>query len=198
LFASPSHAAPNHDLIEIHFSDFNTELLSCRRSDFFALGMLQDPTMGHGWPNWDDVDFAYRAHLRGFQLLQSGGAIGEHWDHSISDWVTACQRWYRASKSAVWLLKRHCALESEIPMLYDKTPLTWGKDPPRLIARKLARRLLSSSPIKGATQEIVGILEKKYPSPVVLGRLYYLLHGAYMFQGYRDGLQQFKLVRAEV
>src|SRR4030042_4247117 len=114
LLASPDHypiAQENHDL---HFVDCNTQLLACRRSDFLDLGMLQDPTGGHGWPNWDDVDFGYRAYLNGFRLLQSRKANGYHWDYSVVDWTIACQRWYRASRSAVWLFKKHQELQKLI------------------------------------------------------------------------------------
>jgi len=40
-------------------------------------------------------------------------------------------------------------------------------------------------------------LEQHYPSPVVLRRLYYWLQGAYMFQGYREGLREFELAGAQ-
>jgi hypothetical protein len=45
--------------------------------------------------------------------------------------------------------------------------------------------------------KLVSILEQHYPSPVVLRRLYYLLHGANLFQGYREGLREFKLAGAQ-
>ena len=179
--------------VELLFIDCNTELLACRRSDFFVLGMLQDPTGGYGWPNWDDVEFGYRAYLNGYRLLQSGRAIGEHWDHSISDRTKACQRWYRASKSAVWLFNRHQELHSLIPMLSDKIPLAWGQDTPSLIARKLARNLLSTRPFFWTTEKLINFLEQHYPSPVVLHRLYGFLNGACMSQGYREGLRDFVL-----
>jgi GT2 family glycosyltransferase len=185
------------DLVEVDFVDCNTELLGCKRRDFMALGMLHDPTMGHGWPNWDDVDFAYRAHLRGFRILQSNRAIGEHWDYAIADRTAACQRWYRASRSAVWLFNRHQSLEGQIPMLYDKTPLAWGQDSPALVVRKLARRFQSSAPMLSISQTIVSLLERRYPSPVVLGHLYRWLHGAYMAKGYRQGLRDFNRLGIE-
>ena len=193
MLASPDHIEPTHELADLHFLECNTELLSCKRSDFLDLGMLQDPTEGYGWPNWDDVDFGYRAHLKGYRLLQSSSAIGEHWDYSIADRTLACQRWYRASKSAVWLFKKHQPLQNLIPMLYDKTPLDWAQDSPLLITRKLARSLVSSRPMLKSMEKIASILEQLYPSPIVLRRLYYLLQGAYMFQGYREGLREFEL-----
>jgi glycosyltransferase involved in cell wall biosynthesis len=190
------HSLIAHDDVEFHFVDCNSELLACRRRDFFEIGMFQDPTGGHGWPNWDDVDFGYRAHLKGFRLLGRSKAIAEHWDYSISNRTMACQRFYRAGRSAVWLFKRHPELQALIPMLNDKTPLAWGKDSPLLMARKLSRYLVSSPPILGGMVRLVNMLEQHYPSPVVLRRLYYLLHGANLFQGYRMGLREFKLAGA--
>jgi glycosyltransferase involved in cell wall biosynthesis len=188
------HYLSAHDDVELDFVDCNSELLACKRRDFFDIGMFQDPTGGYGWPNWDDVDFGYRAHLKGFRLLGTSKAIAEHWDHSISNRITACQRFYRAGRSAVWLYKKHPELQALIPMLYDKTPLVWGQDSPQLIARKLARLVVSSPPVLGSMVKLVSILEQHYPSPVVLRRLYYLLHGANLFQGYREGLRVFELV----
>lgn len=175
----------------IHFSACNTELLAVKREDFFEIGMLQDPTNGQGWPNWDDVDFGYRSHLKGFQLLQSHQAIGQHWDYSLSDWSTACRRWQRASKSAVQLFKVHPGLQPHIPMLQDKTPVNWKQDSPTLIVRKLARSLTSSNLILVGLGKITNLLEQYYPSPAILGRLYRWLGGGYMFKGYREGLREF-------
>jgi hypothetical protein len=87
-------------------------------------------------------------------------------------------------------------LQKFIPMLYDKTPLAWGQDSLRLIARKLARRTVSSRPVLGSLVRLVNILEQYYPAPVVLRRLYYLLHGANLYRGYRQGLREFKVVGA--
>jgi len=191
------HSLIARDDVEFHFIDCNSELLACKRRDFFDIGMFQDPTRGHGWPNWDDVDFGYRAHLKGFRLTGTSKAIAEHWDYSISNRDTACQRFYRTGKSAAWLFKRHPELQPLIPMLYDKTPLSWGQDSPLLITRKLTRQLVSSPPVLGILLKFVSILEQHYPSPIVLRRLYYWLHGANLFQGYCEGLRELKLAGAQ-
>ena len=186
------HSLTAHDDVEFPCVDCNSELLACKRHDFFDIGLFQDPTGGHGWPNWDDVDFGYRAHLKGFRLIGTSKATAEHWDYSISDRIKACQRFYRAGRSAVWLFKRHPELQTLIPMLNDKTPLAWGKDAPLLIARKMMRYLVSSAPVLYGILTLVSILERYYPSPLVLRRLYYLLHGANLFQGYQAGLRELK------
>ena len=183
--------------VEFHSVDCNSELLACKRLDFYDIGMFQDPTEGHGWPNWDDVDFGYRAQMKGFRLIGTSKAIAEHWDYSIANRSMACQRLYRAGRSAVWLFKRHPDLQTLIPMLRDKIPVSWEDDSAALIARKLSRRILSSSLVLDSLVKLVAILEEYYPSPVLLRRLYYLLHGANLYLGYRDGLREFRLPGAQ-
>ena len=186
-----------HDDVEFDSVDCNSELLACKRRDFFDIGMFQDPTEGHGWPNWDDVDFGYRAHRKGFRLIGTSKAIAEHWDYSVSNRISACQRFYRAGRSAVWLFKRHPELKILIPMLHDKTPLAWGQDSPMLITRKLVRKVVSSPLVLSSIVKLVNIFEQHYPLPVVLRRLYHLLHGANLYLGYRQGLREFKLAVAQ-
>jgi glycosyltransferase involved in cell wall biosynthesis len=172
----------------VHFSECNTQLLSIKRDDFFALGMLQDPT--GGWPNWDDVDFGYRAHLAGFRLLQSAKAVGEHWDYSIEALDKASHRWWRASKSAVRLFQVHPGLQPHIPMLHDKTPISLKEDSPAMIGRKLLRRLVASKLLLWSMEKGVQLLERSYPSPALLRPLYRWIQGSYMLRGYRAGLRE--------
>lgn len=173
----------------ISFAACNTQLLAVKRSDFFSLGMLQDPT--GGWPNWDDVDFGYRSHLAGFQLVRVADAVGEHWDYSLSRLENATRRWFRASKSAVRLFHRYPDLRLFIPMFTDMTPIDWRKDPHRLMVRKFLRKLLSSRIIVSMMERMASLLEKYYPTHSLLRPLYRWIEGAYKYQGYRQGLREF-------
>ncbi|MFV2045027.1 MAG: glycosyltransferase family 2 protein, partial [Anaerolineales bacterium] len=112
---------------QIPFVECNTQLLAVGKSEFFDLGMLKDPT--GGWPNWDDVDFGYRARRSGFQIVRSMRATGVHWDYSLSDLRTACDRWYRAAYSAASLFRVHPDLFQHIEMFHDKVPKNWRGDP---------------------------------------------------------------------
>lgn len=167
----------------LHFTWANTQLLAVRRDAFFALGQLQDPT--GGWPNWDDVDFGYRAHLAGFRLLRCGAARGVHWDGSLKSWQSACGRWERASQSAVRLFAVHPGLRPHIPMYHDKTPIVWGQDNPGLILRKALRTLSASAPVIGFLGWLVNLVEWSYPRPALLRPLYRWLEGAAMKKGMR-------------
>jgi GT2 family glycosyltransferase len=154
--------------------------------------MLQDPT--GGWPNWDDVDFGYRSHLAGFQLVRVADAVGEHWDYSLSSMEKATRRWFRASKSAVKLFQRYPGMRQSIPMFTDMTPVDWRQDRPRLIIRKYLRQLLSSGIVLAIMERTAVMLEKYYPSDTLLRPLYRWIEGAYKYQGYRQGLREFGCV----
>jgi glycosyltransferase involved in cell wall biosynthesis len=174
----------------VHFTHCNTQLLAVRRNDFLALGMLQDPT--GGWPNWDDVDFGYRAHLCGYRLLRTAKAIGEHWDYSLGSLESSSQRWFRASESAARLFRRHPGLRAHIPMYYDKTPIIWKEDKFPLKVKKVARKFLSSRISITILQAIVRVFESHYPEKEILKPLYRWIMGGYMYQGYRSGLRELR------
>lgn len=177
----------------VEFAFCNTELLAVTRQNFFRLGKLQDPTNGRGWPNWDDVDFGYRAHLNGFRLLQVADAVGEHWDYSMGDWKTACRRWQRACKSAVLLFAVHPGIRPYLPMLHDKTPISWATDGWQLRGRKLMRAAMSAKPVVWVLEMLVVFLEKYWPSPALLRPFYRWIAGSYMYHGYQEGLREYAL-----
>jgi glycosyltransferase involved in cell wall biosynthesis len=198
-FTKVAVSLENRDLNRYKYTDgtenyieCNSQLLAIKRSDFFELGMFQDPT--GGWPNWDDVDLGYRAHLAGYQFIRVGEAKGKHWDNSLSDMDSTSQRWYRASKSAVPLFQKYPELQSSIRMYGDKTPVNWGKDPLKLIVRKLVRALVSSKLIVESIELIVNLIEKYFPNPKLLLPLYRWIFGAYMYQGYQQGLREYGFI----
>jgi GT2 family glycosyltransferase len=172
---------------EVSFTDCRTGLLGMRREGFAALGGFQDPS--GGWPNWDDVDFGYRASQAGFRFLQSSDVIGEHWDYALANLATACERWRRASRAAVHLIRKHPAIQSHLPMFYDKTPLS-RHDPPALLLRKLARRAASRATVLAGFERLTALLEARYPASPLLPPLYRWIIGGYIFLGFHEGLYE--------
>jgi glycosyltransferase involved in cell wall biosynthesis len=172
----------------LHYSFCYTQLLAVTRKAFFELGMIQDPT--GGWPNWDDIDFGYRAYLAGFQIVKCSNAEGIHWDSSLSSLKQTCQRWYRASMAAVALFKRHPELQHSLPMFFDKTPIDWKIDSIYLIVRKVFRRALSCYVSIYFLEKTVSVMERCCPSPKFLGYFYRWIQGGYMVRGYFDGLKE--------
>lgn len=170
----------------------NTQFLAIARRDFFDLGMLQDPT--GGWPNWDDVDLGYRAHLAGFKVIRVQEAKGQHWDNSLSDRNSTSQRWFRASKSAVLLFQRYPDLQSTIPMYEDMMPINWEQDSRRLITRKVFRRFASTQLVLSLMERVTDLLLVYYPNPDLLLPMYRWVFGGYKYKGYQEGLREYGFV----
>jgi len=80
------------------------------------------------------------------------------------------------------------------PMFHDKALVSWGKDPPRLIARKLARSIASTRAALWCMEQIVRALEKRQPTSVITS-LYRSVIGSYIFRGYSKGLGAFEHVK---
>lgn len=186
---------------DLHFSQCMTGLLAIRRSDFFILGQFQDPS--GGWPNWDDLDFGYRAHRQGFRLLQCVEAIGEHYDYSLLNLESSYNRLWRASKSAVRLFEVYPELQYEIPMFRDSLPIRLNQDSPRLMGRKLLRRIASTRCVLWWLESLTRSVEKFYSgkplsssahhSPHLLLPLYRWIVGGYIYRGYQAGLHEASL-----
>jgi glycosyltransferase involved in cell wall biosynthesis len=180
----------NDSSVDIPFADCLGGFFSVRRSDYFSLGMLQDPAPGF-WPNWEDVDLAYRAYQQGFQFRKSLGAVGYHWDHVLSDLKTRYRRWERAGQSAARLFHKHPDLPPYLPMFHDKLPIAWRQDSAGLITRKLARYIASSRPVLWSMEQVARTMEWLSPSSKLLPPLYRWIIGGYTYRGFRQGLEQY-------
>jgi glycosyltransferase involved in cell wall biosynthesis len=168
------------------FSQALTGNLSIKRRHLDEIGSF-DESLDAGYA-WDDVDLGYRAHLAGLRLLYNPAAQSYH-----HDWVTTldqqCQRMWLASKTVPLLFAKHPELRGQLRRYVDKVPLAWGQDPPRLLARKLARQMLATGPAVAGLKLAVRWLERHHPSPTLLRRCYGLIIGGYAVRGYREGLR---------
>ena len=197
-FSQSLHASPAldhiHTVTEVAFSDVYSNNMALRREAYFKIGMMQ----GLDFPGssmWCDLDFNYRAYKQGFEFCRSTKAICWHRDYTVSKLDTYKKRVRTAAYRAVVLFQKYPELLAHVPMFYDKTPIICGQDPSGLIARKLARAIASSRPALWSMEQIVHILEKRYPASTLLQSLYRYIIGGYVFQGYREGLREFKPAR---
>jgi glycosyltransferase involved in cell wall biosynthesis len=186
LAASPPQAETQDD--DLPYTRCLTGLLAIRREAFFELGKFQDPT--GGWPNWDDLDFGYRATQAGYRLRRCAQAVAEHWDYAAASLAAASARWQRASHSGARLLSKYPQMQSGLPMFSDKRPIVWGHDSPGLAGRKLARQLMSWPPVVGLLEGLVKVIERYWPNEALLRSLYRWIIGAYIFRGFRRGLKE--------
>lgn len=180
----------NEEMIEVPFSACKSGLMAIARQDFFRLGMMQ-PLEIVGSSVWCDVELAYRAFLVNFTFLKSLNAIGYHHDYAEYDLKTKSRRMYRVAKESVLLFQRHPNLQQHLPMFYDKTPITWRKDRPTLIFRKIARYFASKN-------LALTVLELAYKAFALSARLTFVcavierwILGGYIYCGYRQGLREY-------
>jgi glycosyltransferase involved in cell wall biosynthesis len=173
----------------VDFTKCVTNNLSVERDSFFEVGMMQD-VAGDGPTWWGDVDFGYRADRAGFRFRRSGKAACYHRDYSTRDLRTTSTRYYHAARMAVVLFHKFPDIQPHLPMFRDKTPIAWGQDSPRLVARKLVRHIASSRPVLRGMEALVTVLERCCLSHSLLRPLYRWVVGGYIFRGYRDGLRE--------
>jgi glycosyltransferase involved in cell wall biosynthesis len=175
------------------FVDFTacvTNNLSVQRDAFCEIGRMQD-IAGDGPTWWGDVEFGYRARQRGFRFRRCGRAVCYHRDYSVRDLRAASRRARKAARMAQALFHKFPDVQHHLPMFYDKTPLDWRHDSPGLLVRKLARSAASSAAALRVMERAAHMLERRYPSPAFLRPLYRWIIGAYVFQGYRQGLRDY-------
>ena len=180
--------------IEIPFANVCSNNMSLRREAYFSIGLMQ----GLDFPGssiWCDVDFNYRAYRQGYAFYRSPGAICWHRDYVARSLDNQKRRMREVAYRAVVLFQRHPDLLPHLPMFEDKTPIAWGQDPIRLVARKVARTIISSRPALWIMERLAGILEERRLPPRTLRPFHRWIVGGYISQGYREGLREFRPVR---
>jgi glycosyltransferase involved in cell wall biosynthesis len=185
-----------HTTTDLQFRDVYSNNMSLRREAYFKIGMME----GLGFPGssmWCDLDFTYRAYRQGFEFRRSNKAICWHRDHAIFNLDDYKKRMRTAAYRAVILFQKYPELPAYLSMFYDKTPICWSQDPPRLIARKLARFITSSRLTLWSMEQTADVLERLFPASILLPSLYRYIVGSYIFQGYREGLREFRLAGAQ-
>ncbi len=181
-------ARATHDE-EVPFTECTSNNLAVHRTDFMRVGMWQD-VLGDGPTLWGDVEFGYRAWKEDCHFVRVAGARLVHRDQHMTSLTAATHRAYHVSRIVQPLFALHPETKDHLPMFRDKGPIAWRQDSPALIARKLARQIVSSPPALRGMEGLVRVLEARYPSPVILERLYRWISSAYIYRGYREGLKE--------
>jgi glycosyltransferase involved in cell wall biosynthesis len=187
---APWESNHNQLIVDVMFPNVCSNNMSLRREAYFEIGMM-DGLGFSGSSMWCDVDMAYRAYKQGFEFRRSTKAQCWHRDEVTRTLDRYTNRMRMAAYRAVILFQKYPQLLPHLPMFDDKTPISWGQDPPRLIARKLVRYATSSRPALWILEKLARVLEKRQPASDLLRSLYRYIIGGYIFKGYREGLHEF-------
>jgi glycosyltransferase involved in cell wall biosynthesis len=175
----------------IAFAEVCSNNMSLRREAYEAIGGMSNLGFS-GSSIWCDVDFSYRAYERGLKFYRNTKAVCWHRDYVSQSLCNRTKREKEAAYRSVVLFQKHPGLLPYIKMFDDKTPIAWGEDSPRLITRKVLRRIASSPSSLWGMEHLAGWLEKTQASPMLLDSLYRWVVGGYIFQGYQEGLRRFQ------
>ncbi len=184
----PQEANPGAPGGWVPYIECKTGLLGIRRLDFLALGGFRDPT--GGWPNWDDVDFGYRAHRQGFHFWRSAGSVAYHHDKNLASLELSCSRITHAYRAAARLARCCPEIIEDLPALRDKTPIVWGADSPALVIRKALRTLMATSLFMNMLRRFTRSLEPHPRTAPLLALLYRWQLSICIQHGYRAGLRE--------
>lgn len=186
-----SKSAPAADPEAVTFIECMSGIVSLSRKGFFAIGAMQPLRSDERRNIWGGIDLGYRAHQNGFTLWRAANAVALHHDNNMVSLETCCRRHYKVSYAVHDLFAKYPALDGQIPMFSDKGPIRWRHDPPRIIARKMARQVASSNPALWAMERSVKTLDRSAPQSRLLALFYRWIVSGYIYRGYRDGLREF-------
>lgn len=170
------------------FRDCLAGLLAMRRDVYWEIGGMRS-IGGSSRGAWTDVLFGYQAMSHGVEVLVSHKAVAYHDDHTLESLDVLCQVMRQNGREAVRLFEQVPELSAGIPMFRDMLPINWKQDGPRLVLRKVLRRLASGRIALWGMEQLGRFIEEHCPSPLLLRPLYRWICGGHIHRGYHEGLQ---------
>ncbi len=175
---------------EIDFTSVLSGILSVKRQEYLALGMMQ-PLNEDGSSVWCDVEFAYRAQRQGYLLRRSQAAVGYHRDYAFQDLEVHCRRMFRAGKVAVMLLQKYPELEELVPLFRDRSFPDLDRDSWQIAMRKLWRSLMAQPAVLWSMKQLIRLFESTGKPSAALRRLYIWYVSSAVTRGMRQGIREY-------
>jgi GT2 family glycosyltransferase len=141
----------------------------------------------------EDFDLALRAKRAGIDILYHPSILGVHNDWAGFDIRDYChrQRTYTRCEPLLW---QKYGKEHPRPLLVQENlPPKWERDGLSGFIRKGLKRLVGTRPAQLALFGVCNVMERVWPWPPVLWRLYRLLLSAAIYKGFQEGLAIHKI-----
>ena len=162
----------------------NGNSVSLPRSDWGRLGGFDER---FSWG--EDYDFAVRAWDAGIKILFRPSIVAIHNDwagFSIGDYCRR-QRLYSQSEPLFW--KKYGDRRLRMDLARQNLPPDWRRDNPVLFAKKLVKNALAAKRWQAILSSACAFLERSWPWPPLLHRLYRLMLAVATYQGFQEGLK---------
>jgi GT2 family glycosyltransferase len=162
--------------------------LAVRREDFFRIGGFDEEFPHAGY---EDQEFAVRAAQAGYACLINYELVAWHNDRRLTLREFG-ERQRRGAMTAVLLASKYPERYRDRALFRENDRIS-PRDPATVIAKKLAKGVLSTSPGRAALFALVGALERVAPDAAMLRRLFTMITGVYIYIGVREGLTSYAL-----
>jgi hypothetical protein len=102
-----------------------------------------------------------------------------------------CERQRLYSISDVLLWRKYGERSPRARLVRENAPVRWTGDPPRLLLKKMVKRLLATRPGRAAVRLACTVAERVAPDSCWNRRTYELAVGISIFRGVREGLVRY-------
>jgi len=158
--------------------------LALPAADFARLGGFDE---SFSIASCEDWDLAWRARAAGIRVLYDPCNVALHNDWAVGlDQFCERQRLYSISDVLLW--RKYGEQSPRARLVLENSPIGWTADPPRLILKKMVKRLLATSPGRAAVRLACAAAERVASDTWWNRRAYQLAIGNTIFKGVREGL----------
>jgi GT2 family glycosyltransferase len=163
--------------------------LALPAADFARLGGFDE---SFSIASCEDWDLAWRARATGVRVLYDPCNVALHNDWAVGlDQFCERQRLYSISDVLLW--RKYGEQSPRARLVRENSPVQWTADPPRLILKKTAKRLLATAPGRAAVRLACATAERVAPDTSWNRRAYELAVGSAIFKGVREGLVRYRM-----
>lgn len=159
--------------------------MSMGRELYFELGGFNSALCSS-----EDQELALRHTARGGQIVFLPEADTIHYDHSL-DIQSYCRRVEWGSENVIPFCQAWPDWPQNIERQQINGSLQFGQEPFGISLRKITKSMLGQTLFLNGLFALTSFLERTIPQSTALDRLYRLLLGIHLQQGYRKGLQRF-------
>jgi GT2 family glycosyltransferase len=162
--------------------------MSLPRADFEALGGFDE---GFFVASGEDRELFYRAKQMGIKLILDPGIVVLHNDWAGTTIKDFCYRTRLYSQTEPLFWRKYGDAYPRQRLVNENSLPSWKKDPVSLIVWKRTKQLLGSRAGQAVLIGASEMLERVWPWPPLLWRLYRLAAAGAMYKGFQEGMCAF-------
>ena len=186
------------DVWDSFYSSYPADRISCTTGmsaanvsmpaeDFHRLGGFDESFTIASSEDWD---LGLRARQNGIRILYHPGIVVLHNDWAVS-LAQFCKRQMMYSISDVLLWRKYGETSLRAQLVRQNAPLDWISDGPKLIIKKMLKRLMATKAGERIAHYACSLVERCVPDGYWTRRMYELAVAIAIFRGVREGWRRY-------